>query len=186
MHAFVCGDFNANGVEEKDNVCRLLGSQGWTSSFTQVHGNGAGVTHLTHRNEQLAVDFICQQHIPATLDTSTSAPSYIHYQPTSAVVVPETVSHATWPASFTVSDHRPVLVTFTPFVYDSAASAPTGGSENKTAAAARPSTPASSTSATTSTPVAIVATSVASSSSKAKKPAVKKSAAVVVDDDDKE
>jgi hypothetical protein len=169
MHAFVAGDFNANGGEEKDNVCHLLGTQGWTSTFTEVHGSSAGVTHLTHRNEQLAVDFICQQH-PSPYDHT-----YIHYRPASAHVIPSEIPHTTWPTkAFTASDHRPVLVTFSPFIHISSTSTSTSTPSTSVVSSTIETTSSSSTSTVTPAP------------SKHQKgvTTAARSAAVVVDDTD--
>jgi endonuclease/exonuclease/phosphatase family metal-dependent hydrolase len=54
----LCGDFNSSS--ENDAVYQLLEKQ-FKSSYLIINGKEAKVAHLTHRDEQLGVDFIFYQ-----------------------------------------------------------------------------------------------------------------------------
>jgi endonuclease/exonuclease/phosphatase family metal-dependent hydrolase len=93
----LCGDLNAPC--DNDSVYQLLEKQ-FQSSYLIVHGNEPKVTHLTHRNEQLGVDFILYQ-------------SNI-LRPISSELIPRGCNEKKWddPSGWTLSDHRAILTTF--------------------------------------------------------------------------
>jgi mRNA deadenylase 3'-5' endonuclease subunit Ccr4 len=93
----LCGDFN--GPSDNDPVYQLLEKQ-FQSSYFIIHGKEPKVTHLTHRNEQLGVDFIFYQ-------------SNI-LQPISSQLIPHGSNEQSWNDStnWMLSDHRAVLTTF--------------------------------------------------------------------------
>ncbi len=92
-----CGDFNSSW--ENDSVYQLLEKQFQSSYFT-VHKKEPKVTHLTHRNEELGVDFIFYQ-------------SNI-LRPISSELIPRGCDEQKWndASKWTLSDHRAVLTTF--------------------------------------------------------------------------
>ena len=93
----LCGDFNESS--ENDPVYQLVQNT-FQSSYLKIHGREPKVTHLTHRNEQLGVDFIfCQ---------SSSL------QPISSDLIPRGCDEHRWndASGWSLSDHRAVLSTF--------------------------------------------------------------------------
>jgi mRNA deadenylase 3'-5' endonuclease subunit Ccr4 len=92
-----CGDFN--GASDNDPVYQLLEEQ-FQSSYFIIHGKEPKVTHLTHRNEELGVDFIFYQS------------NYL--QPISSQLIPHGSNEKIWNDStnWILSDHRAVLTTF--------------------------------------------------------------------------
>ncbi|RLN02141.1 hypothetical protein BBJ28_00019175, partial [Nothophytophthora sp. Chile5] len=55
----LCGDFN----DFNDPVYRLVTKHGFTSTFAQVHGREARITHCNHNNREVGVDFIFGAHL---------------------------------------------------------------------------------------------------------------------------
>lgn len=94
----LCGDFNE--AFDNDPVYQLMIQKSFQSSFFIVHGKEPKVTHLTHRNEQLGVDFIFYQ-------------SNI-LQPISSDLIPHGCDQHKWQDSsgWNLSDHRAILTTF--------------------------------------------------------------------------
>ncbi|UJR38518.1 hypothetical protein I4U23_031184 [Adineta vaga] len=93
----ICGDFNS--AWENDPVYELLRKQ-FQSSYFVIHNNEPKVTHFTHRQEQLGVDFIFYQS------------NFL--QPISSELIPRGCDVHSWNDSskWTLSDHRAVLTTF--------------------------------------------------------------------------
>jgi mRNA deadenylase 3'-5' endonuclease subunit Ccr4 len=93
----LCGDFN--GSSDDDSVYQFIEKQ-FQSSYFIVHGKEPKVTHLTHKNEQLGVDFIFYQ-------------SNI-LQPISSELIPHGCDQHRWNdnSGWNLSDHRAVLTTF--------------------------------------------------------------------------
>lgn len=93
----LCGDFNA--ACEDDPVYQFLGKQ-FQSSYFIVHRREPKVTHLTHRNEQLGVDFIFYQSNVL--------------RPISSELIPHGCNEQMWndTSGWTLSDHRGVLSKF--------------------------------------------------------------------------
>ncbi len=93
----LCGDLN--DACDNDAVYQLLEKQ-FQSSYLQIHGKEPKVTHLTHRNEQLGVDFIFYQ-------------SNI-IQPISSELIPRGCDQHNWndATKWNLSDHRAILTTF--------------------------------------------------------------------------
>ena len=94
----LCGDFNSSF--HNDPVYQLIEKQ-FQSSYKFIHGNEPHVTHLTHRNEQLGVDFIFYK-------------SNI-FQPISSELIPHGCNPLLWNddhADWTLSDHRAILTRF--------------------------------------------------------------------------
>ncbi|CAM4890858.1 unnamed protein product [Rotaria socialis] len=93
----ICGDLNSSF--ENDPVYQLLEKQ-FQSSYFVVHGKEVKVTHLTHRNEQLGVDYIFYR-------------SNI-LQSISSELIPRGCNEQLWndTSGWTLSDHRAVLSTF--------------------------------------------------------------------------
>jgi mRNA deadenylase 3'-5' endonuclease subunit Ccr4 len=93
----LCGDFNA--ACDNDPVYQLLEKQ-FQSSYFIIHGKEPKVTHLTHRNEELGVDFIFYR-------------SNI-FQPVSSQLIPHGCNEQLWndTTKWSLSDHRAVLTTF--------------------------------------------------------------------------
>ncbi len=87
----LCGDFNV--ACDNDSVYQLLEKQ-FQSSYFQIHGKEPKVTHLTHRNEELGVDFIFYQ-------------SNI-LRPISSNLIPHGCDQNKW----NLSDDRAILTTF--------------------------------------------------------------------------
>lgn len=95
----LCGDFNSS--YHNDPVYQLIEKQ-FQSSFKSIHGYEPNVTHLTHRNEQIGVDFIFYK--------ST------HIQPISSELIPQGCNHLIWndETQWKLSDHRAIITTFRP------------------------------------------------------------------------
>lgn len=93
----LCGDFNSS--YQNDHVYQLIEKQ-YKSSYKFIHGNEPSVTHLTHRNEALGVDFIFYQ-------------SNI-LQPMSSELIPYGSNPLRWnhPSEWNLSDHRAILTIF--------------------------------------------------------------------------
>ena len=93
----LCGDFN--GPSDSDSVYQLIEQQ-FLSSFRTVHGREAQVTHLTHRHEELGVDFIFYRSNVLTVLSSE--------------LIPRGCDENKWNDSFDwpLSDHRAILSTF--------------------------------------------------------------------------
>jgi len=93
----LCGDFNSS--YHNDPVYQLIEKQ-FQSSYKFIHGYEPHVTHLTHRNEQLGVDFIFYK---SNL-----------FQPISSELIPRGCNHLIWndKSQWKLSDHRPLLTTF--------------------------------------------------------------------------
>jgi mRNA deadenylase 3'-5' endonuclease subunit Ccr4 len=93
----LCGDFNSSS--DNDTVYQLLEKQ-FQSSYLVINGKEPKVTHLTHRNDQLGVDFIFYQ-------------SNI-LQPISSELIPRGCDQRKWNdnSEWNLSDHRAVLTTF--------------------------------------------------------------------------
>ncbi|CAF2676249.1 unnamed protein product [Rotaria sp. Silwood2] len=96
----LCGDFNSS--YHNDNVYQLV-EKHFQSSYKFIHGNEPHVTHLTHRNEELGVDFIFYK---SNL-----------LQPISSELIPHGCNHLIWNdhTKWILSDHRAI---FTIFKYD--------------------------------------------------------------------
>ncbi|CAF3585929.1 unnamed protein product [Adineta steineri] len=94
----LCGDFNSSW--ENDPVYQLVLEQQLQSSYFIVHKKEPGVTHLTHRDEQLGVDFIFYQ---STI-----------FQPISSELIPRGCDTHSWndESKWNLSDHRAILTTF--------------------------------------------------------------------------
>ena len=93
----LCGDFNS--PFHTDPVYQLLGEQ-FLSCYRSTHGHEPHVTHLTHRNEEVGVDFIFYQ--------SKS------FQAISTDLIPRGCDQSRWHdhTQWTLSDHRALLTTF--------------------------------------------------------------------------
>ena len=93
-----CGDFNE--ASDDDPVYQLILQKSFRSSYSIVHGKEPKVTHLTHRDEQLGVDFIFYQ-------------SNI-LRPISSDLIPRGCDQYKWQDSsnWNLSDHRAILTTF--------------------------------------------------------------------------
>lgn len=93
----VCGDFNSSSMS--DPVYQLVSRQ-YRSSYLSVHGSEPSVTHLTHRDEQLAVDFIFYK-------SDCFVPIESH-------LIPDGCDPSNWfdHTNWNLSDHRPLLSTF--------------------------------------------------------------------------
>ncbi|CAF3687359.1 unnamed protein product [Rotaria sp. Silwood1] len=91
------GDFNTTYYN--DNVYQLI-EKDFQSSFKFIHGYEPHVTHLTHKREQLAVDFIFYK-------------SNI-LQPMSSELIPLGCNHLFWNdhTHWTLSDHRAIVTKF--------------------------------------------------------------------------
>lgn len=108
---FIVGDMNVDGDCNDDCVYQHLLATGYLSSYHKVHGQEPGVTHLTHRGTQLAVDYIMYRQLPP--DSTVSNTSHIlPVEPVNSIVLPEGTSNQVWPQHFKLSDHRPLLTTF--------------------------------------------------------------------------
>lgn len=94
----LCGDFNE--ASDNDPVYQYMLQQSFQSSYLIVHGTEPKVTHLTHRNEQLGVDFIFYQSNVL--------------RPVSSDLIPHGCDQHKWADSsgWNLSDHRAVLTTF--------------------------------------------------------------------------
>ena len=93
----LCGDFN--GPSDNDLVYQLI-EQHFLSSFRTIHGREAQVTHLTHRHEELGVDFIFYRSSLLRVLSSE--------------LIPRGSNENKWndPFDWPLSDHRAVLSTF--------------------------------------------------------------------------
>ncbi|CAF3491307.1 unnamed protein product [Rotaria sp. Silwood1] len=93
----ICGDFNSPC--DNDPVYQLLEKQ-FQSSYFIVHGKEPKVTHLTHRNEELGVDFIFYQ-------SNT-------FRPISSELIPRGCDEQKWndTTGWNLSDHRAVISIF--------------------------------------------------------------------------
>ncbi|CAF3119800.1 unnamed protein product [Rotaria socialis] len=93
----LCGDFNSS--YHKDDVYQLIDKQ-FQSSYKFIHGNEPNVTHLTHRNEQLGVDFIFYKSDILL--------------PVSSELIPRGCNSLTWSdqGEWNLSDHRAILTMF--------------------------------------------------------------------------
>ncbi|CAF1409114.1 unnamed protein product [Adineta ricciae] len=93
----LCGDFNSSW--DNDPVYQLIEKQ-FRSSYLIVNKNEPKVTHLTHRREELGVDFIFYQ-------------SNI-FQPITSELIPRGCDVHKWndTIGWTLSDHRAILTTF--------------------------------------------------------------------------
>lgn len=94
----ICGDFNSS--YHHDLVYQLIERNQFLSSYRFINGTEPNVTHLTHRKEQLGVDFIFYK-------------SNI-LQPISSELIPRGCNHLIWhdQSGWKLSDHRPVLTVF--------------------------------------------------------------------------
>jgi len=94
----ICGDFN--DASQNDPVYEFLLENEYQSSFSVVHSKEPQVTHLTHRNEQLGVDFIFYQSKCL--------------RPISSQLIPHGCDLYQWNDStnWNLSDHRAILTTF--------------------------------------------------------------------------
>lgn len=93
----LCGDFNS--PYENDSVYQFIEKQ-YQSSYRFIHEKEPKVTHLTHRNEQLGVDFIFYK-------------SNI-LQPITSELIPRGCDEQRWNdnSEWMLSDHRAVLSVF--------------------------------------------------------------------------
>jgi mRNA deadenylase 3'-5' endonuclease subunit Ccr4 len=93
----LCGDFNSS--YHNDPVYHII-EKHYQSSYKLIHGYEPYVTHLTHRNEQLGVDFIFYKSK--------------NLQPISSELIPKGCNHLIWndESNWELSDHRAVLTTF--------------------------------------------------------------------------
>ncbi|CAF1241756.1 unnamed protein product [Rotaria sp. Silwood1] len=93
----ICGDFNS--TYQNDNVYQLI-EKNFQSSYKFINGYEPHVTHLTHRNEQLGVDFIFYKSN--------------NLQPISSELIPRGCNHLIWNdhSKWTLSDHRPIFTIF--------------------------------------------------------------------------
>lgn len=93
----LCGDFNAS--YHNDPVYQSIEKQ-YQSSYKSIHGYEPYVTHLTHRKEQLGVDFIFYRS------------PYLH--PISSELLPQGCNHLIWQdeTNWDLSDHRAILTVF--------------------------------------------------------------------------
>jgi endonuclease/exonuclease/phosphatase family metal-dependent hydrolase len=102
----VTGDFNTQLQCTTDYVYQKALERGYTSAFARVNEREPGVTHRNHRGECVPVDF-CFYSQPD--DPSGLAP---RLTPIFSTLLPANDPDQTWPADFTLSDHRPVLTVF--------------------------------------------------------------------------
>ncbi|UJR07637.1 hypothetical protein I4U23_011925 [Adineta vaga] len=93
-----CGDFNSS--YHHDHVYQLIENNQFQSSYRVIHGTEPNVTHLTHRKEQLGVDFIFYKSD--------------FLQPISSELIPRGCNHMKWhdQSGWNLSDHRAILTTF--------------------------------------------------------------------------
>jgi endonuclease/exonuclease/phosphatase family metal-dependent hydrolase len=94
----LCGDFNSS--YHHDPVYQLIEKNQLQSSYRFIHGNEPNVTHLTHRKEQLGVDFIFYK-------SNT-------FQPIASELIPRGCNQLIWNdgSDWKLSDHRAILTTF--------------------------------------------------------------------------
>lgn len=94
----LCGDFNE--ASDNDPVYQFMTQQSFQSSYFVVHGIEPKVTHLTHRNDQLGVDFIFYRSNVL--------------RPVSSDLIPHGCDQNKWEDSsgWNLSDHRAILTTF--------------------------------------------------------------------------
>eukprot|EP00049_Salpingoeca_infusionum_P007274 m.118185 g.118185 ORF g.118185 m.118185 type:complete len:453 (+) comp13647_c0_seq4:86-1444(+) len=95
--SIITGDFNSDAFSPP---LQFLYSQGFESLFGHLHQRELAVTHLSHRGDELGVDFVLfrsTQHAPG-------------FEVHNAAVLPENIGDETWPEQFKLSDHRPVVV----------------------------------------------------------------------------
>ncbi|CAF1324607.1 unnamed protein product [Rotaria sordida] len=93
----LCGDFNSS--YHNDNVYQLVENH-FQSSYKFIHGYEPHVTHFTHRNEQLGVDFIFYKSNVL--------------QPIASELIPRGCNHLVWndQSQWMLSDHRAILTIF--------------------------------------------------------------------------
>ena len=93
----LCGDFNAS--YHNDPVYQTIEKQ-YQSSYKTIHNYEPYVTHLTHRKEQIGVDFIFYKSK--------------NLQPISSELIPKGCNHLIWKdeSNWQLSDHRAILTTF--------------------------------------------------------------------------
>lgn len=94
----ICGDFNSS--YENDPVYQLIDRSRFRSSYRVMHGFEPNVTHLTHRKEQLGVDFIFYQSNVL--------------RPIGSELIPRGCDHLLWhdQSGWKLSDHRAIVSTF--------------------------------------------------------------------------
>ena len=93
----LCGDFNAS--YQNDPVYTSM-EKHYQSTYKRIHGHEPFVTHLTHRKEQLGVDFIFYK-----------SP---YFRPISSELLPRGCNHLIWndETNWMLSDHRAILTVF--------------------------------------------------------------------------
>ncbi|XP_031564167.1 uncharacterized calcium-binding protein At1g02270-like [Actinia tenebrosa] len=92
------GDFNS---PEGNPVYVYVSENGYESSFKNVHGKEAVVTHKDHTGQQLAVDYIFYKNSDA-----------YKIEPKSSLLLPEEYNDVEWPEEFQISDHRMIVTEF--------------------------------------------------------------------------
>ena len=135
---FLAGDFNGN----HDNVTEVLNHAGFLSTYFMVNQREPGVTHLNHRKQEVATDFIFMKNYaqpPRSSSVSVSSPlaqryygtnaspslvnqkhltginhfNFLSYKPFESFLLPKGCSDAVWPnKEWLLSDHRPVVARF--------------------------------------------------------------------------
>eukprot|EP00055_Hartaetosiga_balthica_P010810 m.47366 g.47366 ORF g.47366 m.47366 type:complete len:537 (-) comp7326_c0_seq1:22-1632(-) len=91
----ISGDFNG---DINSRACTLLRQQGYASVYGALHNKEIGVTHKTHRGEEVGVDFVFFR----SLDDS--------FRVKDAYACPRSLGADNWPDNFSLSDHRPIIV----------------------------------------------------------------------------
>jgi endonuclease/exonuclease/phosphatase (EEP) superfamily protein YafD len=94
------GDFNATqGSVTYDSVTRA----GYESGHYVIHKREPIVSHLNHQKQAVCTDYIFSK-LPEE--------SNLRLNVLNAELLPSGISDNVWPESFTISDHRPLLVDF--------------------------------------------------------------------------
>lgn len=96
--SFVCGPATV-----AESVLATEAANGSTPA-DDTSKNGWRVTHAC----QCVPDSTVDSKAPAAIDSA--APSFIDFVPVAAELLPLGVPHATWPADYELSDHRPLVV----------------------------------------------------------------------------
>eukprot|EP00741_Cyanophora_paradoxa_P017901 tig00021036_g17290.t1 len=108
LPVFVAGDFN----DFNDDVYKHMQENRFESSFKLIHDREPFVTHITHRDEEVPVDYIWVR-------TPAHGRSPIQLQPTESMLLPREIPDDVWPARFSISDHRPLTTNFRALPADS-------------------------------------------------------------------
>ena len=95
------GDLNAD--TSSDTYLKLI-AENYTSAYSKVNGREPVITHRNHRSEDVLSDFIFYFN-KSSLDT-------LMLHPTSANLLPAGGTDEQWDENFTISDHRPIFVSF--------------------------------------------------------------------------